>query len=260
MSAPDATLDNHDESYFASFTDLLVGILFIFIIMLMLFASNMRKQEQVTKEVTEQVTAMIESRDIVLREIEKTLKELGIKVTIDESQGILRLPDSILFDRGRYELSPAGNEALAKLAGVLKTYLPCLARVDDAALKQSCTPLKLKSQEALEAVLIEGHTDRTGAEIGFDNWTLSVNRAINVFRELKEAQPVLDTGIYAEHIDVKTGERHKDHILAASGYEARRPVVDKNDAPQNRRIDLRFIMRSPTPEDVERMKQAVAGP
>lgn len=41
--------DTHDESYFASFTDMLVGILFIFIILLMLFANN---YQQATESVT----------------------------------------------------------------------------------------------------------------------------------------------------------------------------------------------------------------
>jgi flagellar motor protein MotB len=249
MSAHDIATDTHDESYFASFTDLLVGILFIFIIMLMLFASNMRNTEQTARDVTEQVTAMIESRNIVLQEIKKSLKELGIEVEVDEEQGILRLPDKILFDRGRYELSADGNEALIKLAGVLRTYLPCLARVKNDTLKEACAKLSLKSQEALETVLIEGHTDRTGAETGFDNWTLSANRAINVFRGLTAAQPVLDDDIL---------NMQNVPVLAVSGYEARRPIVKKNDAAQNRRIDLRFIMRSPTPEDVERIKRAVA--
>ncbi len=251
MSIHDTAVDTHDESYFASFTDLLVGILFIFIIMLMLFASNMRKQEQVAKEVAEQVTAMIESRNIVLREIVKSMKELGIDVIVDEEQGILRLPDKILFGLGKDELSPEGNDAVAKLAGVLKKYLPCLARVQEEELKQGCSTLNLKSPEALEAVLIEGHTDRTGSAARFDNWRLSVNRAINVFNGLIRAQPILDKEIH---------NKYDDPVLAVSGYEARRPVVNQEEAIQNRRIDIRFVMRSPTPEDVERINQAITAP
>lgn len=240
----------HDESYFASFTDLLVGILFIFIIILMLFASNMHKQEEVAKQVTEQVTAMLDSRNIVLNEIAKSLKDAGIQVVVDEEQGILRLPDKVLFDRGRFELSNDGNDAVIKLANVLKTYLPCLARVDDTSLKAACGALNLKSQESLESVLIEGHTDNIGSDTGYDNWTLSVNRALNVFRSLTRAEPVLDTSIHNIH-DVP--------VLAVSGYEARRPVDPDKSAAQNRRIDLRFIMRSPTPDDVKRISQAVTG-
>ena len=39
-----------DENYFISMTDMMVGVLFIFLIMLMLFALNFRKQTDISEE------------------------------------------------------------------------------------------------------------------------------------------------------------------------------------------------------------------
>ncbi|MCA9806212.1 MAG: OmpA family protein [Cyanobacteria bacterium HKST-UBA02] len=241
-----SALGSHDESYFASFTDMLVGILFIFIILLVMVASNYQNQQNESRKATEAVTKIIESRNVVLNEIGKSLEKAGVKVEIDLEQGILRLPESILFDVGSDQVNPNGKAALAKLASVLEKYLPCLA-VADEKYRTACDCLELKSKGGLEAVFIEGHTDASGSEHGYDNWGLSARRAITVFRELTASKPILDRGIV---------NSHSVPVLGVSGYEARRPV-STTDPQQNRRIDLRFIMRSPTPEDVDHINDAL---
>lgn len=245
MSHYSSAVDSHDDSYFASFTDMLIGILFIFIILLVMVATNFQTQQNESRQATEAVTKMIESRNIVLEEISKSLQEAGIKVEIDLEQGILRLPESILFDIASDRVNLQGRKALKKLAEVLATYLPCLGLADQKY-QEACDCLRLKSKGCLEAVLIEGHTDTLGSDMGYDNWGLSARRAITVFRELTASQPILDHQIVnAQNVPV----------LGVSSYEARRPVSN-TDLRQNRRIDLRFIMRSPTPEDIHRIRHA----
>lgn len=238
-------IDAHDEGYFASFTDMLVGILFIFIILLVMVASNYQTQQNQSKAAQEAVTGMIESRNIVLEEMSRSLEKSGVKVEIDLEQGILRLPESVLFDKGSDQVTPAGRESLAKLAKVLAQYLPCLG-VSKVSDNSFCNCLHLKSRGCLEAVLIEGHTDTQGAEHGYDNWGLSARRAITVFKELTSSCPILDRGIV---------NKQNVPVLGVGGYEARRPV-STSDLRRNRRIDLRFVMRSPTPEDVKQIEQA----
>ncbi|MET0155203.1 MAG: OmpA family protein [Rickettsiales bacterium] len=248
----------HDESYFASFTDLLVGVLFVFIILLMVFAGNLNKQTERAKEATEEarkateaIIGMLESRNTVLQEMRRSLKEAGVTVTVDEEQGILRLPESVLFDLGKDALSVRGTDALAKLAGVMRRYLPCLARLreTESGNAEICATLKLKNRDGLETVLIEGHTDSKGSDKGFDNWGLSARRSINVFRQLTQTESILNQNIV---------NLQGYPVLAVSAYESRRPVnpnaATDDELKQNRRIDLRFIMRSPTPEDVKRLQ------
>ncbi len=237
--------EDHDEGYFASFTDLLVGILFIFIIMLMMFATNYQKRQQHTEDVTKVLTQINEARNKVLVEMEKSLKNEGIQVSIDLENGVLRLPESLLFESGRWTPNEQGDAALNKLANVLMTYLPCLARADQT-LKSICRKIDLINEPMLETVLIEGHTDNKpfGTKTGFENnWGLSAKRSITIFDRLTSYRPELDKITNNENVPV----------LGISAYEARRPV-SQNNLVLNRRIDLRFIMRSPTPTDIERIK------
>ena len=252
MSVLDAEhSSDHDESYFASFTDLLVGVLFIFIIMLMVFASNFNKT-------VSEVTGIKNSRDKVLQEIEKSLQSEGVSVSIDLEQGILRLPESVLFGVGQSQLSTDGVASITKLASILKKYLPCLATLKegDAEEEAFCKSLNLENRDALETVLIEGHTDQTGNRDS--NWALSTQRAVAVFQTLTSKEPVLDDGIITR-VTTQEGEIREFPVLAISGYEARRPVEPGNPKEEekrkkNRRIDLRFIMRSPTPKELDQIK------
>jgi flagellar motor protein MotB len=238
MQQHSTTLENHDESYFASFTDMLVGIIFIFIILLMIVANDFQ-------EAADSVTKINESRDKVLTEIERSLKDAGVPVTVDIEQGVLRLPESILFGVDEYQVNQRGKLALGTLARVLGTYLPCISGNGDKSATKTCESLNLASKDGLDAVFIEGHTDSTGSSE--HNWLLSAQRAISVFREITSAEPYLNQ-------DLKNTSGVP--VLNVSGYEARRPV-DPQKYDVNRRIELRFIMRSPTPEDVKKLKNAV---
>ena len=71
MSLKRESHEAHDESYFASFTDLLVGILFIFIILLMVVATNYHKQQKDTENAIEVLTAINSSRNVVLESVKK---------------------------------------------------------------------------------------------------------------------------------------------------------------------------------------------
>ena len=250
MSLKRESHEAHDESYFASFTDLLVGILFIFIILLMVVATNYHKQQKDTENATEVLTAINSSRNIVLESVKKSLEEAGVEVTIDLQSGILRLPENLLFASGQSEISSEGIEALHKLSNALIKFLPCISKADES-LKESCKNLEIGSGVFLETVLIEGHTDNVkfGSETGFDNnWGLSARRAIAVYQKLINFAPLLETGIL---------NNSEKPIFGVSAYESKRPIkenIDNDSRKSNRRIDLRFIMRSPSAEEIEKLK------
>lgn len=92
-----------EENYFVSMTDLMVGLVFIFIILLMYFALQFQ-------EVTEELTGANKTRTEILEQLQETLKARGVEVIIDRDNGILRLPDSILFDSGQSQLKVEGRE------------------------------------------------------------------------------------------------------------------------------------------------------
>src|ERR1700743_2877308 len=101
-------------------TDIMVGVVFIFIIMLMYFVLEFR-------DVTQQLVGADQTRTEILEKLQSTLKAKGGDVTIDTQNGCLRLPDAILFDRGQADLKPEGVVAVGHLADALADVLPCYA-------------------------------------------------------------------------------------------------------------------------------------
>ncbi len=232
-----------EENYFVSMTDLMVGLVFVFIILLMYFAMQFQ-------DVTEELTGASKTRTEILEQLQQTLKERGVEVVIDRQDGVLRLPDSILFDSGQAVLKPEGRQAVSHLADALNDVLPCYS---DGVPKRSTCPT---SEHRIESVYVEGHTDsdRYAGSGGLrDNWDLSVVRATNTYRALIDFKPPLSI------LCARKGERC-DPVLSVSGYGPQRPVPgnfgsEEVKKTRNRRIDLRLIMMTP---DSGEARQAVA--
>jgi chemotaxis protein MotB len=236
-------LVGEEENYFVSMTDLMVGLVFVFIILLMYFAMQFQ-------DVTDELTGASKTRTEILEQLQQTLKERGVEVVIDRQDGVLRLPDSILFDSGQSALKPEGRNSVAHLADALNDVLPCYSQ---GVRRSSSCP---NSKHLIESVYVEGHTDsdRYAGSGGLrDNWDLSVVRATNTYRALIDFKPSLSV------LCAPKGERC-DPVLSVSGYGPQRPVPDSTGTEQeqkarNRRIDLRLIMMTP---DTGEARRAVA--
>jgi chemotaxis protein MotB len=234
------SVEEDGEGFYVSMSDMLTGLLFIFIILLVYYAVQFR---QTTQEMTGANTA----RAQLLRELRRRLLAQDIKVQIDTDTGVLRLPDAILFDEGSADLSEAGKDKVAKLSDVLISVLPCYTDYS-----RPDTPCSTKrNRYRIDALFVEGHSDvrplnRGGRDV---NVELSANRAINTFRELRQRQDGLDS----LKTKVGTGDRQRlVPILSVSGYGGTRPTLGHAGATQedyraNRRIDLRFLMVTPDP-------------
>jgi chemotaxis protein MotB len=249
------------EGYFASVSDLMVGILFVFLLMLSVFALNYRVAEHDqevsrarfdiekaradrVRELLEQAAAQLQqdieassnARDRLLATLETTLSQRGIQVWVDRQAGILHLPGDLLFDTLSATLGPRQRDSVGIVANALARILPCFTPITD---RTQCGPPNLP---VLETVLVEGHTDRRPIGIpgtGFrDNDQLSTERALAVFAELRRAQPSLDALRNADG---------SYPLLGVSGFGDRRPLpqaqgTTEADYGLNRRIDLRFLL------------------
>lgn len=253
MSEVDSTEIGHhveeDENYFISMTDMMVGVLFVFIILLMVFAMNLRQETDTSQETIEQlrkvaqtaeevkqevqalqrqvsteieaVSAAAAVKEQLLTELEQELERAGLTVTVDVDNGVLRLnEDAINFASDRSELTGSAAVNVERLASVLAVTLP------------RYLPAGGERQAYLETMFIEGHTDRSGTPQR--NWTLSTERAVNTFWRLISAQPSL----------VTLTNRQQQPVLSAAGYADARPIpgVDPGELDRQRRIDLRFVM------------------
>lgn len=258
--------ESEGDSYLASLSDLMVGMLFIFIIMLMAFALSYRSAEDDSSATVEALATMVDEvtrktaflekgqalltenkvmLDRMLEEIRRALAERKVDATVEEG-GVLRLRDSMPFASGDADLGPVAARTTAILAETLAGIMPCYSAT--AAKRGRCPA---DSRPILEGVFIEGHTDNQPISGKYrDNWVLSTARASNTYEAIKAAAPTLG------QLRNGTGKV----MFGVSGYGEERPVASNESNTSralNRRIDLRFLLATPTPEQLERIRREV---
>lgn len=222
-----------EESYFISMSDMMVGLLFIFIIMLVYFALQYR-------QTTDELTGAERTRTEILAQLERRLKEQGVQVVVDYDTGVLRLPEEVLFGSGQFDLNPNGVAAVSTVAREMARVLPCYTF---GVQRPACE----ESPHRIDAIFVEGHTDIDPMRGGMDNWDLSVRRATNTYRQLIAAYPAL-----GRLTNFPEGETNSVPVLGVSGYGPDRPIARGEDADAkrlNRRIDLRFLMATPQSDE-----------
>jgi len=272
-------IQHEEENYFVSMTDMMVGVLFIFIIMLMVFALDFRSvtdtQERISteqllmlkkyeqllaqtkrknlalerktrriskkldalqKQVRREIQFLADAQKVrsgLLRDIRRALEHEGLRVEIDETNGVLRLTeDAVRFETDRSDLVGEARGNVGKIARALALVLPKYAHCTTSQNRRNC---RTNGRTTVETVFIEGHTDKRGSDER--NWKLSTQRAVNTYRVINETRPRLHDLI----------NRAGRPIISVSGYASNRPI-DKGVTPQayerNRRIDLRFVMET----------------
>ena len=224
-----------EENYFISMTDMMVGLIFIFIIMLMYFVLEFR-------DVTDKLAGANATRTLILQAIKGDLAKKGVAVEIDTVDGVLHLPNAILFDSADANLKPEGKVVVAKIAEALDDVLPCYTDSNDRA---QAVPASCANNHKIESLYIEGHTDQVPMHRSDDirdNWGLSALRATNTYREMLADKPDI------HRFCVTKPNSDCQPVLSVSGYGPDR-LVDHRDSDEarqrNRRIDLRLIMVTP---------------
>lgn len=208
------------DAFTTSVSDLMAGLLSIFILALCYFMLNFQT-------VTNKYTGNTELRNQLLKDVGKDLQAQGLQVRIDTKQGVLRIPESVLFESGEANIKEQGQAAVSKLSQSL--------------LKTMTQP---EYREALETVFIEGHTDNVPIHNEFfqSNWELSTQRAINTWNLMRNDVPEFNWLV----------NPRGEPIFSCSGYAETRPVRENGLDPNseagraaNRRIDIRFVMMPP---------------
>jgi chemotaxis protein MotB len=263
-----ASTAEEGENYFVSMTDMMVGVLFIFIIMLMVFALDFRtktdvqdnaidvarevarKLEDLQQDVRAQISSMDRSQETrrkLLATLKTQLEADGMDVKIDEANGVLRLTeDAVRFDASQSVLLDRAKINVGRIARVLEKVIPAYVACRSFAGQNKC---RTDVDSSIETVFIEGHTDSTGAR-GLDdrsNWQLSAERSVNTYREIVTVAPALRS----------LRNTRNEEIISVSGYASTRPI-DPNENREawakNRRIDLRFVMEV---DSRQRLKQII---
>lgn len=225
-------LRKNNDSYYVSLADLLIGLIFIFIILLVASAMSYQKAEKRAQQLQIALDERADIRLSLLKSIQSDMAAKGIDVRVDERNGVLRLPEHALFASGEAVLDSTGEAAVRELGKALDKRLRCYGF---EAGRTGCSD---DTAPILEAVYIEGHTDnvRIASRRFASNWELSSARAIATYRALLEAAPILK------------GVRNVQNtatLVGVSAYADQRPIGDNTTLPgrrENRRIDLRFLL------------------
>jgi chemotaxis protein MotB len=231
--------------YYVSITDMIIGLLFLFIILLMYFAFQLKDMSR------EQVIAESLRNELIQR-VATELDANGVASEVDLTRGILRLPNEVLFRQGGSALSPQGLRAVRVLSDVLDAQLSCFADRPGEPRPEDCPDAVAQ----LDAILIEGHTDTdpVGRSSGFsDNWELSSARAASTLRAMIDHRP----GLMSYAVDLP-GEAPAQSLFSVAGYADQRPVAAGDDPVAkraNRRIDLRFVMAPPKPPELRMLSE-----
>lgn len=230
------------QNYQDSISDLMSGLVFIFIITIVMFVIKFSNVTQKKNEAINEHNEINKARETLLQELKETLQKLGVKVTIDSKSGILRLPEDALFNVGEDQLSDKGVKALHTLGENLKILLSC----ETTKISNLCD----NGLPKVDAIFIEGHSDEQNLfgrlkDKFKSNLNLSAQRAINTYSLVEK-----DVG----ELRNKQGE----FLFSVAGYGARRPANPRPDNfrsldskekarhyQEDRRIDLRFVMSIP---------------
>jgi len=219
-----------EGGYLASASDLMIGLLFVFIILVVVLALEQRKNQQ---EI-EGVRGAADPRKAVTAEIGRALQGSGIKVSVDETSGVISLPSDTLFDLGESTLSPQAQQSILGARARLAEVLACYVHSQLAALKARDCP-KNPGRHEIDTIFLEGHTDsRPMLRNGMDNLSLSFNRARAIHQLLLGADSPL--GPY------KNAGKQPLFSFSAYGDSRLLPQVPGEDA-SNRRVDMRIVLK-----------------
>ncbi len=275
--------DNHheDANYFASMTDLLVGVLFVLIIMVAYLAFQINTEERVPWSLFEQVknerdqleskVASLEKRvEELLEELRKakkvnpleeymakgqavrnqivraTVNELrarNIDAKVGKSNNVVTISGANLFASGHSSLDSleGARDRVNVLAQVLLEKVACHSITQT----MSAADIKTCNPELLffEAIFIEGHTDSIRVS----------SRLPDGSRNNLELSSRRATNTYEQlvtYIPELTSFQNPDReqALSVAAYGAQRPAssnATREGRERNRRIDIRFDMYTP---------------
>jgi len=286
--------EDAEEGYFASISDLMIGILFVFLLMLTVFAINFHQAEhdQVVKleelkrtqrELSHQTQLAEREREEAERQKTKNDK---LKMLLGQAQAEMereinlreRARESLLTTL-QQQLSARGiqvvidqRSGVLRLAGDLLFATGSADLSDDAlrtvqalaevmASTMPCyaagTPAGCDHAAApvLETVLIEGHTDHRPFS------------GASHFRDNDQLSTERALAVFAE---LRRAEPSLDslrntdglQLLGAAGYGDRRPLPDaqgatEDDFRKNRRIDIRFVLTSRTSDELQLLRDQI---
>jgi flagellar motor protein MotB len=233
---------DEENPYWISFSDIMSGLLVIFILAtLALILELVDTRQQISEEI-EELQKAENVRRTILREIKEDLLKRNILVEVSDNESVLRIPEELLsFESDRHRIPPIERvqQTVYEIGHVIFERIS----IEDR-------------WKYLDTVFVEGHTDNRRSRRSMGNWGLSAYRAISVWNYWGDTLPE------TMRLDTLTNHSGKK-LFSVSGYSDTRPATEEQiteeDLRKNRRIDIRFTVKKPSSTDYERVRGLTGG-
>jgi len=279
MSVRDAH-EADGEGYFASISDLMVGILFVFLLMLTVFALNLRESEDVSKRLFDEKVAQLEAANKKAEQAQAAAKKAQDEandVRGKLKKAVTKLKEEVRNrEEARDNLLKALSESLNS-QGVKVTFTPhsdvlrlpeellfengqatlngtkaqdALTKLSDSLSRElpcyaSDPPPTLNcppgESATLEGVLVEGHADHSGYSENGKKVSEEKSRERNDQLSVNRALTVFH-GIEVHKSLSQLRNAGGFALLAVSAYGARRPVSN-GETPEELQKNRRIDLR-----------------
>jgi len=230
---------DEENPYWISFSDLMSALLVIFILAAVALIIELTQRTQDIDAGIEELKKAEQARQDILNEVREELAKQNIKVEIADNETVIRIPEETLsFKSGDDQIPEDMVESVKSIGAVLHSAV-----------------MKNDRFTYLDTVFVEGHTDSVPIKFGKywtkGNWGLSADRAITVWKLWSE-ELVLEPSLN------ELLNHSEENLFSVSGYAATRRVeLDESTLElraKNRRIDIRFTVKRPSIEDLEKIK------
>ena len=211
---PRTETDNDSNIFWITMTDLMTGLVLVFVVMFFYTYLNSNQEKVVEAMAQENAT----------KSIQEAFVKQNIDATVDPVSGVVKISDLELFELNSYDLSEKGKKYLEKFT---PTYFNSI--FSDEYLNKN-----------LDKIIIQGHTDSqtyvgnySPDEQYMKNMELSLNRAYTV------ANYMTNTAY-----NKKNGDRLRKMIIV-EGASFSNPVLvnGKEDYAKSRRVELKLVMK-----------------
>lgn len=232
-------IEEERPDYWVSYSDLMAGLVLVFILLLCIFIMLSKKDLEVKQKeledqrqileartsqlrtVDQDVSRVLGIREELLRRVKTRFESTGDNISFDDATGALRLGSNILFKEGSADLSEQGTQTLER---VVPLYYEALLGDE-------------KLREHVDQIIFEGHTNSNFSGDDNPDRAYLFNLQLSQKRAYSAMEHIIRANVGASY------EANK--ILAANGYSSSRLILSngEEDKTRSRRLEIKFRLK-----------------
>ncbi len=217
--------ESHKEpEYWISLSDMLSGLLMMFILFLTLVLLDYRT---VLEEKQGELDKLLGVRAHIIHALTQEFSQEHISIEVDPHTGAIRFQGGVFFEHDSTEITESGKE-------YLRAFIP----------RYMSIILRPEFQPYISQVIVEGHTDKTGTYLY--NLDLSQRRAFAVVRY-----------VLSEDFPDFPEREAMQQVITANGRSYSQPLEENGviDWDKSRRVEFKFRLKED--ELIQQIKELI---